>query len=136
MVHLQDLILFQVIFFHHLHQLLHLLHVLDRRHRHRTSHPTAMSLTRQNQTEIIQVVFTGVVDLTPVPIYPSLRQIMNATEMVRYGDIVEPLNTTCPITQETFSENDSVCQIKHCKHIFKNMCLYNWFLEHVDCPSV
>lgn len=95
--------------------------------------PPPMSITRQNE-ENGDVVFTGVVDLTPVPIYPSLRQIMNATEIKTFGEIEDPINTTCPITQEVFTSTDRVCQIKHCKHIFKDMCLYNWFLEHVDCP--
>lgn len=95
---------------------------------------TISPIDEENENQPEDVVFTGVVDLTPVSIYPSMRQIMNATEMLRYGDIENPINATCPIRQENFSENDRVCQIKHCKHIFKDMCLYNWFLEHVDCP--
>lgn len=86
------------------------------------------------QSENGEIVLTGVVDMTPVPVFPSTRQVVNATEILRFGDIEQPLNDSCPITMESFTENDSVCRIKHCKHIFKERALYNWFVEHVGCP--
>tara|TARA_Y100000591_G_C21792533_1_gene677384 strand:+ start:336 stop:1169 length:834 start_codon:yes stop_codon:yes gene_type:complete len=86
------------------------------------------------QSENGEIVLTGIVDMTPVSVFPSTRQVINATEILRFGDIEGPLNENCPITMEAFTENDSVCRIKHCKHIFKERALYNWFVEHVGCP--
>ena len=92
--------------------------------------PTEQRLESDNG----EIVLTGIVDMTPVPVFPSTRQVVNATEILRFGDIDEPLNESCPITMENFTENESVCRIKHCKHIFKERALYNWFVEHVGCP--
>lgn len=103
--------------------------------RSRTSTRRARPMTEQRlQSENGEIVLTGIVDMTPVPVFPSTRQVVNATEILRFGDIEEPLNESCPITMDAFTENESVCRIKHCKHIFKERALYNWFVEHVGCP--
>ena len=43
-------------------------------------------------------------------------QINAATQLVPYD--LSMNNTSCPISYVEFSEGDTVCQIKHCKHIF------------------
>ena len=35
---------------------------------------------------------------------------------------------------EDFQENENVCQIKHCRHTFKEEAIKNWFQRNVRCP--
>ncbi len=90
------------------------------------------NITEDSDNE--EIVFTGLLDMTPIPVYPSITQIMNATEMLTFGEIENPINSTCPITMDSFSPSERVCQIKHCKHIFKERSLYTWFSSNIGCP--
>jgi len=72
--------------------------------------------------------------LEPIEIYPTLSQIESATRVARYGDIVSPLNTACPISLENFNEDDRVLIIRHCNHIFSNNSLISWFRSNCRCP--
>ena len=66
---------------------------------------------------------------------PSLITVNNATEFLRYGDILdENKNTECPILHSSFSDDDNVIQIKHCKHIFNTNELLRWFNVNPCCP--
>ena len=69
-----------------------------------------------------------------VPVPPSNEQIQLATLTTYYSNIVEPLNTNCPITLESFENNSVVTLIKYCGHIFKHESLNNWFAENNRCP--
>ena len=69
-----------------------------------------------------------------VPVPPSNEQIQLATLTTYYSNIVEPLNTNCPITLETFENNSVVTLIKYCGHIFRPESLNNWFSENNRCP--
>lgn len=70
----------------------------------------------------------------PVQITPTSSQIENAIRQVRYGDIIRPINTTCPISLETFDDNSTVSMIRHCGHIFNTDQLSNWFNSNYRCP--
>ena len=72
--------------------------------------------------------------LQPIDIYPSNSQIENATRLVNYGNIISPVNTSCPISMDTFSNEDNVMMIRHCGHIFKCESIMNWFETHCTCP--
>jgi hypothetical protein len=72
--------------------------------------------------------------LDPVQIYPTETEIANATSVVRYGDIEEPLNQSCPISLDPFHVDDQVTAIKHCGHIFKTDEIQSWFESNVRCP--
>ena len=65
---------------------------------------------------------------------PSLIQILRATETKLYSSISDPVNSNCPISQEEFSENQEVIQIKNCLHIFKPDPLLRWFSRNSTCP--
>jgi hypothetical protein len=69
-----------------------------------------------------------------VPIIPTREQIINATSEIQFGDIDNPINTTCPISLETFQESDIVTQILHCGHNFNTRQLNRWFHTNVRCP--
>jgi hypothetical protein len=70
----------------------------------------------------------------PVEIFPTPSQIETATRVVRFGDIITPLNSACPISLENFNDNDQVLMIRHCNHIFSNTGLISWFRSSCVCP--
>jgi hypothetical protein len=65
---------------------------------------------------------------------PTQQQINAATRQILYGDIVRPINTTCPISMEDFREDDNVLMIRHCGHIFRQEDLTRWFQTNFFCP--
>jgi len=69
-----------------------------------------------------------------VPIIPTRQQIFTATREIQFGDIENPINTTCPISLETFQESDTITQILHCGHNFNTRQLNTWFQSNVRCP--
>jgi hypothetical protein len=72
--------------------------------------------------------------LEPVEVYPTAYQVERATQHVRYGDIENPLNNSCPITLERFHNEDMVTIIRHCNHIFRTNEINNWFTHNCRCP--
>jgi len=69
-----------------------------------------------------------------VPVRPTMEQIDRATHSVRYGDIPNPVSLSCPISLETFNDNDIVRQIRHCEHVFSESQITQWFNTNVRCP--
>ena len=72
--------------------------------------------------------------MNPVDVFPTIEQIETATRAVRYGDIVRPNNSSCPISLDTFNEDDNVTIIRQCGHIFKIESLNIWFQNNCACP--
>jgi len=65
----------------------------------------------------------------------NMRDLVKiSTAKITYCCIAVPLNDTCPITQEEFTNNDEVTIIKNCGHIFKTRAINNWLFEHQTCP--
>jgi hypothetical protein len=71
---------------------------------------------------------------TTVPVRPSSEQIRLASRVVRYGDIENPLSTSCPISLEAFCEDDMVTQLLPCEHLFCTSSFQQWFTNNVRCP--
>ena len=72
--------------------------------------------------------------MNPVEVFPTQEQIENATRTVRFGDIIRPNNTSCPISLDVFNETDQVTLIRQCSHIFKPESLNTWFQSNCICP--
>ena len=70
----------------------------------------------------------------PIQIFPTPSQIETATRVVRFSDIINPLNSSCPISLENFNDNDQVLIIRHCNHVFSNTGLTSWFRSSCVCP--
>jgi len=70
----------------------------------------------------------------PIVIFPTQTQIENATRIATYGDIVNPINNSCPISLERFNDEDQVIIIRYCGHIFNIDELQEWFRHRVKCP--
>jgi hypothetical protein len=72
--------------------------------------------------------------LEPVNITPTPTQIENATRNIVYGDILDPINNSCPISLESFIDTSNVTMIRHCRHIFNRSSLMSWFNSNCKCP--
>jgi len=51
-----------------------------------------------------------------------------------FSNIENPMYTTCPITQEDFSNDDEVILLKHCNHLFKKQVFLSWMRQSKLCP--
>ncbi len=93
---------------------------------------------RQRSNRFAPSVQTAFFDLgtifTDVAVYPTRQQIIRATREVRFSEINEPRNTRCPISQQDFSQNDVVTQIRHCGHVFYPDEINTWWERNVRCP--
>jgi len=69
-----------------------------------------------------------------VIIAPTEAQIHNATRLTLFSDIVNPINSNCPISLEPFDPNMQVLQIIQCQHNFNPSSLSSWFRGNVRCP--
>jgi hypothetical protein len=87
------------------------------------------SNSRSNSTSRFLESFFG-----PVEVYPTPSQIEAATRRVRYGDIISPLNRSCPISMDNFDDDNMVTIIRHCRHIFTSDHLNTWFRSNCRCP--
>lgn len=101
----------------------------------------------RNMTRLIQMLET-----TPSPPTPSetmataLLQLLNNTHNgISHSDVEDATQnvvyssdefneTHCPITHEEFQDGETVCQIRHCSHIFRRSALMRWFDTHTTCP--
>jgi len=86
----------------------------------------------ERPTNIFSNLFQSFFD--PVVIYPTVSQIETATRRVLYRDIVSPINSSCPISMDTFNDNETVTIIRHCGHIFNSDELATWFQSNCRCP--
>jgi hypothetical protein len=70
-----------------------------------------------------------------ISVRPSQEQIQNATLLFTYDySNSENINQQCPITLEDFENGDIVRQIRHCRHVFHEDSIQNWFQSNVRCP--
>lgn len=70
-----------------------------------------------------------------VIVRPTQQQVRDATEMIVFTEHDETiLNTSCPITLESFYVGERICRIKHCSHSFKRNAIVDWFSRNVRCP--
>jgi hypothetical protein len=72
--------------------------------------------------------------LTPVTVFPTPTQVELATRIVRFSEIVEPINNSCPISLDVFNDNDIVTVIRRCGHIFNTIQINAWFSANCRCP--
>ena len=89
-----------------------------------------------NDNEPTQDVITGFLQqfYDSIPVIPSQRQIERATKLIRFGEIEEPKNSTCPISLERFESDTNVTQIIECGHLFKPASIQQWFRSNTRCP--
>jgi len=96
-----------------------------------TATPRITPLTNNGSVNINRFVETF---FEPIEIFPSQSQLEIATRVTRYGNILRPVNTSCPISLEPFNDNDQVTMIRHCGHIFNTQEINSWFASNCRCP--
>jgi len=94
--------------------------------------PTTTGNTSRNLSNHFSRILNSF--LEPVNITPTQTQIENATRNIVYGDILDPINNSCPISLETFTDTSNVTMIRHCRHIFNTTNLMSWFGSNCKCP--
>ena len=67
------------------------------------------------------------------PSHLTMTQIDGATQNIPY-DCDTMNQTQCPITLDDFVEHEPVCQILHCRHMFRRSNLMRWLDTHTCCP--
>lgn len=72
--------------------------------------------------------------LESVPVTPSNEEITRACEDVSFNTISNPINSSCPINLERFTNNSTVTQILYCGHCYDPIALRRWFTSNVRCP--
>jgi len=73
-------------------------------------------------------------DLENVPVVASQDVITRNTRLVRFDEVVNPLNYDCPISLERFQDNNMLTQIIGCSHLFCTSEITRWFRTNVHCP--
>jgi hypothetical protein len=93
-------------------------------------------LRQPTRTVTVDTNFTSLFQnfLNPIVIHPTQAHIEAATRNMVFSDIINPINTSCPISLERFNNDDNVLIIRHCGHIFNNIGLTSWFASNCRCP--
>jgi hypothetical protein len=86
----------------------------------------------ENEQSIPMIIQDFTDMLRDVLISPTQSEINNATELIQFSS--SDVHNMCPITLDRFIENENVCRIKNCGHIFKIGSLNEWFRSSVKCP--
>ena len=62
------------------------------------------------------------------------EQIHRATMNTTFGNVLSPVNATCPISRDEFNDESEITMIRGCNHIFNRTSLREWFVNHSTCP--
>ena len=62
-------------------------------------------------------------------------QLNERVETIIFGNIVNPINNVCSITQDSFEDTQQVARIRHCGHIFNSDSLAHWLRMNNTCPT-
>jgi hypothetical protein len=84
------------------------------------------------QPDIFDSIFEDF--FSSVIVHPSQEQISRATKVLKYSEISEPKNISCPISLESFQPEAEVTQIIGCEHLFSTQHIQRWFLTNTVCP--
>jgi len=89
--------------------------------------------SRSTETSIINALF-GIIN---PPEEPRLThaQLNERVETIIFGNIVNPINNVCSITQDSFEDTQQVTRIRHCGHIFNSDSLAHWLRMNNTCPT-
>ena len=77
---------------------------------------------------------TDEVDRKDIKTGLSKSQIKEGTKDVMYTSELFHDRNKCPISLDDFDDNEIVCKIRNCRHIFKRDYIMRWFENHTCCP--
>ncbi len=88
----------------------------------------------QTTNTVADDILNATMNDSPVRVRPSMAQIRRATRTVLFRDISNTTQTICPIDRELLEPDDSVLQIIHCNHFFRDTNLRRHFRANTRCP--
>lgn len=75
----------------------------------------------------------GRLDMRDVIVHPTPAQIEAATEILVGSALTE--ETRCAICQDSIAAADTCRRLRHCNHTYHQVCIDQWFLRSVYCPT-
>lgn len=96
-----------------------------------SSNARTNSLHSNNLTDVVNLLVNYI---SPNSSIPTSNEIVNATRLLTYHEIENPINDRCPISHELFQPHDGVIQINYCGHIFHTEQINTWFQRNSNCP--
>lgn len=64
----------------------------------------------------------------------DISSILHNITSGTFSSLENPLNSTCPITQDSFLPSDQVIMINSCRHTFKRNSILRWLNRQQTCP--
>lgn len=103
---------------------------------HRTGNTTINipGSVSQSTNTISDEILNATMNDSPVRIRPSFAQVRRATRTLLFRDISNTTQTICPIDRELLHAEDTVLQIIHCGHFFRDTNLRRHFRGNTRCP--
>jgi hypothetical protein len=69
----------------------------------------------------------------PVVVRPTAQAIAAGTENIEGSTLAE--NTVCAICQDIISNTDPARRLRACGHVYHRVCIDQWLLRSVHCPT-
>jgi len=88
----------------------------------------------QSTNTVSDEILNATMNDSPVRVRPSVAQIRRATRTLLFRDISNTTQTICPIDRELLHAEDTVLQIIHCDHFFRDTNLRRHFRGNTRCP--
>ena len=88
----------------------------------------------QSTNTVSDEILNATMNDSPVRVRPSVAQIRRATRTLLFRDISNTTQTICPIDRELLHAEDTVLQIIHCNHFFRDTNLRRHFRGNARCP--
>jgi len=88
----------------------------------------------QSTNTVSDEILNATMNDSPVRIRPSFAQVRRATRTLLFRDISNTTQTICPIDRELLQAEDTVLQIIHCGHFFRDTNLRRHFRGNTRCP--
>ena len=88
----------------------------------------------QSTNTVSDEILNATMNDSPVRVRPSFAQIRRATRTLLFRDISNTTQTICPIDRELLHAEDTVLQIIHCEHFFRDTNLRRHFRGNTRCP--
>jgi len=88
----------------------------------------------QSTNTVSDEILNATMNDSPITVRPSVAQIRRATRTLLFRDISNTTTTICPIDRELLHAEDTVLQIIHCNHFFRDTNLRRHFRGNARCP--
>ena len=88
----------------------------------------------QSTNTVSDEILNATMNDSPIRVRPSVAQIRRATRTLLFRDISNTTQTICPIDRELLHAEDTVLQIIHCDHFFRDTNLRRHFRGNTRCP--